>query len=404
MEQQAAPRSALPLVLGLAVAIALIVAAAYIVVRGGDEDPTASGDGAVPTTSPADAGGGGEDDLDTVVAELAAFVTDVRQLELRRPIEVTLLEDEAFEERVRRDAVADDPEELAVAQRVFHALGILRRGVDLQEALLGYLADSVVGFYDPETDDLVVRGGALTPYVRAILVHEIAHALDDQHFELHRPALDDADDESSLGFSTLVEGNASRVQLLYEERLTEEERAEYAAEEDRIRAGFDADSVPIVVQQLIGFPYLAGPAVVEALLQEGGERRVDEAFADPPTTSEQALDPPSWLAGEAAPVDVAPPDADGEVIDQGTIGEWGLIVVLGVELGQNAARDAADGWGGDWYVAWDDGDRTCVRATFVMDTAEDLDELASALDAWAGNQLDASVETATDSVTMTSCG
>ena len=402
MEPQRAARSPLPLVIGVLVVIALVVGAIAVIREGGDDDARdAAPDDGAPASAPS------EDDVDAVVAELSAFVADVRQLELLRPVEVTLLEDEAFRARVREDALADDPEELAVSQRVFRALGILDRDVDLQAALLDFLEDTVVGFYDPETDDLVVRGGTLNAYVRSTLVHEIVHALDDQHFELHRPALDDADDEAGLGFATLYEGNAVRVQELYDEQLSDEERAEYAAEQARIQQGFDPASVPPLVAQLIGFPYLAGPPLARLLAEQGGERRVDEAFDAPPTTSEQALDPSSWLAGDAEPMDIPPPPADGDVIEEGTIGEWGLVVVLGRELGQEAARDAAAGWGGDWYVAWDDGDRTCVRATIVMDTPEDLGELGDALDEWASNQLDASVGRSTadgGSATFTSCG
>ena len=76
----------------------------------------------------------------------------------------------------------------------------------------------VVGFYDPETDELVVRGAALTPYVRTTIAHELVHALDDQHLDLDRPEYDEADDEIGFGFSSVVEGNARRVENAYRER------------------------------------------------------------------------------------------------------------------------------------------------------------------------------------------
>ena len=43
-----------------------------------------------------------------------------------------------------------------------------------------------------------------------------------------------------------------------------------------------------------------------------------------------------------------------------------------------AARSAADGWGGDVYVAYGLDERTCVRAAFAGDTAADTDEIAQA--------------------------
>ena len=38
----------------------------------------------------------------------------------------------------------------------------------------------VVGFYDPVTKVLKVRGTDLTPYRREVIAHELTHALDDQ--------------------------------------------------------------------------------------------------------------------------------------------------------------------------------------------------------------------------------
>ena len=52
------------------------------------------------------------------------------------------------------------------------------------------------------------------------------------------------------------------------------------------------------------------------------------------------------------------------------------MALLTAVVGGDAAADAADGWTGDWYVAWKDGSASCLRATFVMDfmsTSEGLD-------------------------------
>ena len=48
-----------------------------------------------------------------------------------------------------------------------------------------------------------------TAAVRAVLVHELLHALEDQHFGLDRP---DLGDEAFLGFQALAEGSAVRVE------------------------------------------------------------------------------------------------------------------------------------------------------------------------------------------------
>jgi hypothetical protein len=341
-------------------------------------------------------------DIDAVVAELSAFVADARGHEFREPVEATLLPDDAFAARIREDAV-EDIAELEDDEDVLRAFGLLDADVDLADVLLQFLGGGVVGFYDPETGELVLRGAELTPYVRLTLVHELTHALDDQLFELDRPALDDADDESGFAFSALTEGNALRVEEQYRETLSEDERDEATAEEARLSAGLDLTGIPRVIPELIGFPYAFGPDLVGELLEAGGEARVDAAFAAPPVTSEQVLDPEGWLDGEDEPVTVPAPEADGEVFDEGVLGLWGLVLILEDELGQADAVQVAQGWGGDWYVAWRDGDRTCVRATFVMDSERDLVELADGLEDWTAEHDGASSDRDGDRVTLDSC-
>lgn len=341
-------------------------------------------------------------DLEAVVADISDFVSHARKLPFERPVPVKLLGTEAFAARIRKEAL-DDETSLEKSEAVLRAVGLLPDDVKLADVLSSFLGSSVVGFYDPKSNELVVRGAAITPYVRITLAHELTHALDDQHFELDRPALDKADDETGTAFSALVEGNALRIQEEYRKTLTTAERTQADDEEARLGAGVDLSKIPRVIPELIEFPYEFGPALVGALVAQGGEARVDMAFAKPATTTEQVVDPAAWLTTGAPPISVPPPKADGPTFDQGVLGLWGLVLVLEDEVGQKAAVEAAMGWGGDWYVAWKQGGKACVRATFAMDTPKDLKELGSALDDWAAAQDDADVTRSADRVTFTSC-
>ena len=129
----------------------------------------------------------------------------------------------------------------------------------------------------------------------------------------------------------------------------------------------------------------------------------------PPTTSEALLDPATFLEGQPTRP-VPAPVAEGEEIDRNVIGAVGLAQLLGeltfIVAGIGEPSDDVLGWGGDAYVAWADGDRTCVRANLVGDTADDTDEIGDALEAWADSppfSVEASV-TRGDVVTLTSCG
>jgi hypothetical protein len=408
-------------VVATAVAVVLVLAAgvATILLLRGDDGKT-SGETAAPsttqptetpstetpstetTTTTAPPPPAGEPALQATVAELSRYVEEVRGAPFPEPVTVELLEGQAFNDRLLAD-FEEDREDIELVGRLFVAMGLLEPDQDLYEIFRDFLGVGVLGFYDPETGELVVRGAAITPYTRSTIVHELVHAYDDQRFELHRPAVQDADDESGLAFSSLAEGNAVRVQQAWEAELGDEERDQLREEQIAPVPGIDFGAVPLVLLQQIDFPYSSGPVLVEALLEEGGEARVDAAFAAPPTTSEQVIDPDAYLDGEGAAPVPAPP-ADGEVVDQGGYGQLTLFITLGDVLDQETARQAAEGWGGDAYVAWEEGGATCVRATFAMDTPRDLAELVDAWETWAAEQADADVAPAADTVTVTACG
>jgi hypothetical protein len=314
---------------------------------------------------------------------------------------VKLLDDAAFSKRIAAEAVQDE-KDLLETQDVLRALGLLPAGVDLKKVLTSFLAADVAGFYDPKSNELVVRGAAITPYVRTTLAHELTHALDDQHFELDRPGLSTSDDETGLAFQSLVEGNAVRIEEQYKASMSKADRDAADAEEARLSDAIDVTNLPPVIPALIAFPYAYGPALASKLA-EGGEARVNAAFKAPPITSEQVVHPESWLKGDDPPVHVATPKSDGTIFDQGALGYWGVLIMLEGEVGARAAQEAAEGWGGDWYVAWRTGSKTCVRAAFAMDTPGDLRQLGSALDDWAASQADADVTRSADRVMFTAC-
>lgn len=382
------------LVLGVAWAVSPATDGTAEVATGGtpDEDPAPADPEA---DEPVD-----EDDLDAVVAEIAAFVEEERGLEFLEEPVVELADEGEFQERLLED-FDEDADELQESEDELRALGLIGDDVDFEAELRDLLGVGVLGFYDAETDELVVRAGGITPLARITIAHELVHALDDQHFDLDRPEYDDALSEVGTGFAAVVEGNASRIDEAFSATLTADERADADVEESQLASGIDPN-IPLVLLQLLQLPYEYGPVLVDVLLEEGGQEALDAAFEDPPTTSEQLLDPQRYLDGEDA-LEVPAPEADGEVLYEGSFG----AVSLALLLGEDPLGDVVEGWGGDSYVLWreGDGDEVCARATFVGDTDEDTEEIAEALSSWAAQQPDAEVQpTSGGFVTFTACG
>jgi hypothetical protein len=334
------------------------------------------------------------DEWDPRVVDLAAFVEDARGRDFEHPVYVDFLTPEEYtaettgtEDEELEDAEREDYVEYAGQLR---ALGVATGELDLYEAFNTVIDSGTLAFYDPSDERIRVRGTDLTVGLEVTLVHELTHALQDQHFDLDRINDADLDSSASTAFRALGEGDALRVENAYvEQELTDEEQAAY----DEEYAGEIADSeqatrdVPPFMEALFGAPYALGQPFVTMLVNDDGNRAVDAAFDDPPDTEEHVFDPASYLAGEEADdLDLDLPD-DAEVLEEGPFGATAWYLVLAERIDPRQAFEAALGWNGDAFASYEQDDAVCVQAAFVGDTAADEEEMAAALDAWEASMV-----------------
>ena len=328
--------------------------------------------------------------LDLVIEDIKAFVERERGLKFKADVPVALLANRAFESELLLEFDKDTSSTKELGQ-VLTALGLVDPGTDVVADLRQLVTAGVVGFYDPKTKRLVVRGSDTTPYVRKVLAHELTHALDDQYFNLDRDALDKADDESSFGFSALAEGDARRIEDKYYASLSFADQSA-ADEEERalVAASPQIYSLPPVLLVLLVAPYDDGEPFVQKLLDAGGQPRLDGAFTAPPTTREQVIEPDDYLAGQGAAA-VADPQPDGTAApaNRGVLGVLLLQQLLAQGLpsigGSTSLEEPLKQWGGDKYVTWTDGERTCIRDAVVGDTPEATTALFDAFADWAAS-------------------
>jgi hypothetical protein len=358
--------------------------------------------------------GGGIDhpeEWDRRVVDLVAFVERERGIEFDHPVEIEFLSEREYSERVRVDETALTDQDRALVEEsstVLEALGLVPLDTDLFESSNEMADAGTLAFYDPVIERVIVRGTEMTTGVEVTLVHELVHVAQDQAFDLERPPATDTS-AAYEAFDALVEGDAVRIELDYVDSLSADEQTgywdDYGAAYDESQAALT--EVPPALQALFAAPYLLGQPVVDLLAADGGNEAVDDAFADPPVSSEHLLDPRSYFDGDA-PIEVDEPEiGDGSeaIGEPSPLGATTLFVMLAERIDPLVALAAADGWGGDMSVAYDDGDGTCVRVDLVGDTATDRDEIAAALQAWvdAGPAGAASVTTSGDRVVFESC-
>ncbi|HVW31208.1 MAG TPA: hypothetical protein VHL53_01605 [Acidimicrobiia bacterium] len=370
----------------------------------GAPDPTTTGPKApaatTPTTAKKPSAGAAAVDWPKVVDTVRPYIEKETGLPFTGAVKVSLLDGGAFTARL--GAVRLDPA-VARAQRaepILKALGIIEPGVNLADQVKRLSTGSVTAFYDPKANELIIKPGQLTPYMLKTIVHALGRADYDQHFELYRPNLVSPDDETGVAWDSLVEGTASRIEARFVSALPDNDKKAVQAEQQRLAGQLPKDLPDYVLVQY-AFPFGSGPKFADTLMTDGGAARVNAAFQNPPTTSEQIIHPDKFLAGEG-PKPLADPPADAPAIRSGSMGQLMISLMLAQVLDSGDAESAADGWGADRYVAWMNGAQTCVRLAITMDTPDKTTEMGQALASWAKDTPGAAV-TGSGPFTVTRC-
>ncbi len=332
----------------------------------------------------------GVDDLPQAVQEelldLVRETEKIRGLQFVDPPLITVVTDAELEQRVR-SKIEEDSSDFPADEALYKLLGLLPPGADLETLLLDVYGEQVAGFYDGDTGELVVpkRQEGFTVAQRSTLVHELTHALTDQHFHFN-PVLQNMFDEDRLdqvsAFQALVEGDATETQFLFLRSLSERELGEYLAE--ALQTDTSAlDAAPQFVQDSLTFPYDSGLAFVQRLYRTGGWAAVNDAystFPNLPGSTEQIMTPGDYRRDLPMRVTLKSISIPGYALERRSVwGELGFRIMIDQVLGEEVGVDAADGWGGDVYDQWFDGQNAAIVIAYVGDTAKDLTELKDAL-------------------------
>jgi hypothetical protein len=325
---------------------------------------------------------------------LMLFVEERMEAGFTREPTVEVLDDEQFEAALDEplDGGPQYPEFEDFSSTGF-ALGLVGDIDRFEAAQEEPWNDHVLGFYDPASDRLVVRGGRhWTPLLETTVIHELVHALQDQQADLDRATrATRVDDDSYLALLAIGEGQA----VVVEDAWLTSQGEEYRELHDE---GFSSDwnghTAEPLAEVLAALPYDLGWEAVSQLEESAGRHAALDVLEAPPTTLEQVWDIARWRAGapdlaDAVAVPAPSPLPGGTVVDEGTLGAH-LLALLTLEDSDDwfwLEDGPVDGWAGDRYVTWKQrsGEREhiCTRITVVLDDADAATTLIEDLTDWA---------------------
>jgi hypothetical protein len=315
-------------------------------------------------------------DWDPRIADLAMFVEQRRGLKFAKPVELRLLDDEAWSNDTERSSSA------TMNTAVAEALGLFPQGLDGDGARNRATTAAYSGFTSGGTS-IGVHGTQLDAFTRSQVVHALTHAVVAQNRALvsNDGAFRSASSQQRIDYAVL-EGDASRVENEWVASLPAAERAEVKTRLAAIDAANDRNAPPeFLIEWML--PDLFGDEFVHAISQLGPDER-NRLYREPPEQDAGMFDPSRYR-------DPAPPIIAEEVeVDEGftevaegsrSVGSWLWFLSLASGDSPAVVRAAMSGYQNDTAIVMRSKSSVCLKA-IVVPTGTGMSALAAAFGEW----------------------
>lgn len=355
------------------------------------------------------------------VTQLSHELEALRGLTFKQPVPIELQSMADFRIFVLQELDKTmTPEQNEKDTFTLRALGLVPEDFDLRAAVADLMVSEAGAYYNPETGKFYILQTWLAPKeLETLVIHELDHALQDQHFDLKRIQAiqrDEKNEDKKSAISFLLEGEATYVMLRHQldreghdpvtlpsssqelifgtfrdlsqkslmSSLGAQSRAGKLSDEQR-QALEKTRKLPLYLLWSLYSPYMKGQYAVHKAFQGGGWEGVAKLYAHLPESTEQLLHPtpagqpldtPTELPREAVERQLGP---DWSLVSSNTMGEAGLLAFFDQHLDNNE-KSSCTGWDGDTYAVYrrTDGASLLVWQT-LWDSPTDAEEFSRSL-------------------------
>jgi hypothetical protein len=318
--------------------------------------------------------------LFSLVDELLKFSSQETGLPIKSDVKRQMTTRAAVESYLNEKFQEDeDAKRMQRSEIVLKKFGLLDRDFNLKPFLLALLKEQIEAYYDPKTKTVNMLDWIAVDEQKAVLAHELTHALQDQHLDLekwsdqtpndvsHNSSQDTehlAKDELDTAREAVTEGQATAVMMDYMLKPTgksligDPEVVDYIKQ---MMAGSDNSPVlaraPLLLSESLLFPYREGLSFEQDVWMDRGQAAAFSGALDrPPSSSWEIINPREYEKGHVPSVPLLPDihplvDRVYRPYDIGQVGQLDLHILAGLFGGDNAARDLTPAWDGGIYWA-----------------------------------------------------
>ncbi len=307
-----------------------------------------------------------------IFEQVLSKIEAVRGLSLNKKVGLKIVDVNWVKKNWGKEFIESASRDLFIEQKIYEALFLINESVNLKKIMYDEYSLFTAAAWQ---GDIYVVKENFNPYKKIdaekVLAHEMTHILQGVHFM--KPKTETYD--SKQAWSALIEGDA----MLAGDKFVEEE----IFNKSRVSAKttvkvfnnpffnpFNYEVIPEPLIKLWLFPYHYGEDFVLYLYKKGGWKEVNNAYLNPPQTTEQIIHIKKYLKNESfLKVPSVKINGSGwEEARNDRLGEHFIYVTLSTWTTEKEAEKASYGWGGDnftlylnkrgdyfftWLIRWD---------------------------------------------------
>jgi len=318
--------------------------------------------------------------LFALAGTLLRFSSQETGLPIKRDVKCRLTTRAAVEAYIEEKLNNDEgTERLQREEIVLKKLGMLDHDFQFRPFLLALLKEQIEAYYDSKTKTVNMLDWVDVKEQESALVHEVTHALQDQHSDLekwdnqtpddvsHDEAGDQdhlAKDEMDTARAAVTEGQASAVAIDYllkprgKSLVKDPEVLNFVTSE----MSFTEDTTvmaraPLLLSESMLFPYREGLRFEQGVWMDQGQSAAFPGALDrPPTSSWEIINPREYERKGIPAVPLMPNvhplvDPFYQPYAIGQMGQLDVRILTKLFGGENAARHLTPAWDGGLYWA-----------------------------------------------------
>src|SRR5712691_3983751 len=241
------------------------------------------------------------------VDQMVAALSEITAWQVRLKVPSEMLSKENFRRFVAspmKDSSSD--KEIRDEELTLKMFGLVPQDFNLARETVDLVSEQAAAFYDYNKKRMFILDSTTEDAEqRVALVHELAHALADQHHPLGKYLRHGApDDDASTAREAVMEGQATWLTWAYESKRAGG-RAEVSprllervtSDDKGISSEYPVFSTaPLYLRESLVFPYNAGMRFQDEVFHKLGRPGFDAVFTRPPRSTQQIMHAESYVS------------------------------------------------------------------------------------------------------------